>query len=147
MGRKRGNDATARPPGLAPAQQHSRLTRQVAGWHPVSMAHRFATFAEFWPHYLREHSRADTRALHYAGTSLVVALAIGAVLSGHLLWLVAVPIAGYFFAWVGHFVLEKNRPATFTHPLWSLAADFRMWFLWLTGRLGPELERAGVRRR
>ena len=147
MGRKRGDDAIATPPGLVPALQHSRLTRQVAGWHPAPMAHGFATFAEFCPHYMREHSRADTRALHYAGTTLVVALAIGAVLSGHLLWLVAVPIAGYFFAWVAHFVLERNRPATFTHPLWSLAADFRMWFLWLTGRLGPELERAGVKRR
>lgn len=110
------------------------------------MERRFASFAEFWPHYLREHSRADTRAMHYAGTSLVVALAIGAIASGNLLWLVALPIAGYFFAWVGHLALEKNRPATFTHPLWSLAADFRMWFLWLTGRLARELEKAGVPR-
>lgn len=110
------------------------------------MERRFANFTEFWPHYLREHSRAETRALHYAGTTLVVALAIGAVASNRLIWLAALPIAGYFFAWVGHFALEKNRPATFTHPLWSLAADFRMWFLWLTGRIGPELEKAGVTR-
>ena len=110
------------------------------------MERRFASFTEFWPHYLREHSRTETRALHYAGTTLVVALAIGAVASNQLIWLVAVPIAGYFFAWVGHFALEKNRPATFTHPLWSLAADFRMWFLWLTGRIGPELKKAGVTR-
>jgi hypothetical protein len=110
------------------------------------MERRFASFTEFWPHYLREHSRTETRALHYAGTTLVVALAIGAVASNQLIWLAAIPIVGYFFAWVGHFALEKNRPATFTHPLWSLAADFRMWFLWLTGRIGPELKKAGVTR-
>jgi hypothetical protein len=108
------------------------------------MTNRIATFAEFWPYYLREHSRPATRALHYIGTSLVVALAVYALLTGKLLLLFAIPLAGYFFAWVGHFGIEKNRPATFTYPLWSLGADFKMWWMWLTGRLGPELQRAGV---
>lgn len=103
------------------------------------------SFAEFWPVYLREHSRPHTRALHYIGTSLVVALALFALFTGKWLWLLALPVAGYLFAWIGHFAVERNRPATFTYPLWSLAADFRMWWLWLTGRIGPELERAGVR--
>lgn len=108
------------------------------------MSDRYRTFAEFWPFYLREHSKPRTRALHYAGTTLVVAIAVAALVSGRGLWLVALPLAGYAFAWVAHFGIEKNRPATFTYPLWSLAADFRMWWLWLTGRLGPHLERAGL---
>ena len=109
------------------------------------MTRAYTSFAEFWPFYLREHSRPRTRALHYIGTSLVVAIAVFTVLTGRWGWLLAMPLAGYFFAWVAHFGVEKNRPATFTYPLWSLAAEFRMWWLWLTGRLGPELDRAGVR--
>ena len=103
---------------------------------------KIANFADFWPYYLREHSRPATRALHYIGTSVVVALAAYAILTGRWLLFLAIPVAGYFFAWAGHFGIEKNRPATFTYPLWSLAADFKMWWLWLTGRLGPELDRA-----
>ncbi|WP_338243258.1 DUF962 domain-containing protein [Aurantiacibacter hainanensis] len=111
------------------------------------MPRQYTSFAAFWPYYLREHSRPRTRALHYVGTTLVVAVALFAVVTGRWLWLLAMPVAGYFFAWLAHFTVEKNRPATFTYPLWSLAADFRMWWMWLTGRLGPELDRAGVGKR
>ena len=110
------------------------------------MARIYTTFAEFWPFYLREHSKPRTRALHYVGTGLVVALALAALVTANWWLLVALPVAGYFFAWIAHFGVEENRPATFTYPAWSLKADFKMWWLWLTGRLGPELERAGVGR-
>jgi hypothetical protein len=111
------------------------------------MARLYTSFAEFWPFYLREHSKESTRALHYVGTSLVALIAVAAVVSGRWGWLIALPLAGYAFAWVAHFGVEKNRPATFNYPLWSLAADFKIWGLWLTGRLGSELDKAGVARR
>lgn len=101
-------------------------------------------FDSFWLHYLREHSRPQTRVLHYLGTTLVIALGLSALLLGQWWLLFLLPVAGYAFAWAAHFLVEKNRPATFTRPLWSLIADFRMWALWLSGRLGPELDRAGV---
>ncbi len=105
----------------------------------------YQSFETFWPFYLREHSKPRTRNLHYIGTTLVIAVALYTIITGKWLWLLAMPVAGYFFAWLAHFTVEKNRPATFTYPLWSLAADFKMYFLWLTGRLGPELDRAGVK--
>lgn len=106
------------------------------------MPRKYRSFDEFWPFYLREHSRPRTRTLHYIGTSLVVGIAVISLLTGRWLWLFAIPIAGYGFAWVAHFRVERNRPATFTYPLWSLAADFKMWWLWLTGKLQPELDAA-----
>lgn len=109
------------------------------------MTERYSSFTEFWPFYLREHSKPRTRTLHYIGTSLVVAIAIYAVLTGRLGLLALMPVAGYFFAWIAHWRVERNRPATFTYPLWSLIADFKMWWLWLTGRIGPELKKAELR--
>ena len=106
---------------------------------------RYRSFSEFWPHYLREHSKPGTRAYHYVGTSLVVALAAGAVATRSWWLLAALPVAGYGFAWAGHALAERNRPATFTYPSWSLRADFKMRWLWLTGRIEPELIAAGVR--
>ncbi|QPQ54489.1 DUF962 domain-containing protein [Allosphingosinicella flava] len=106
---------------------------------------RYTSFKAFWPFYLREHARPATRGLHYAGTSFVILLASAAIVTGEWRLLLVMPLAGYAFAWASHAILERNRPATFTYPLWSLMADFKMWWLWLTGRLGPELDAAGVR--
>ena len=102
---------------------------------------RLATFEEFWPFYVSQHSRASTRALHFAGTTMVLGSLVAAVLITPWYALLAF-VLGYGPAWIGHFFFEKNRPATFTYPLWSLRGDFRMYWLMLTGRMGPELDRA-----
>ena len=104
---------------------------------------RLKTFEEFWPFYVSQHSLASTRALHFAGTTMVSA-AVLAVAAGWLSpwWLFATLVLGYGPAWIGHFFFENNRPATFTYPGWSLRGDFRMWRLMLMGKMAPEVERA-----
>ena len=106
---------------------------------------RIDSFDEFWPYYLQEHARPLTRALHYTGTGLATACLLGFVLTGDPWVLAAIPVAGYGPAWIAHFFVEKNRPATFTHPLWSLVCDFRMAASWLTGHIAEDLRNAGVR--
>src|SRR5579862_2736281 len=82
--------------------------------------------AEFWSYYLAAHRDPRSRALHYMGTLGAAALLVLAALGRDWRWLVAVPFVGYGPAWLGHLVFEHNRPATFAHPLWSLASDIRM---------------------
>jgi hypothetical protein len=96
---------------------------------------RFNSFREFYPFYLQEHSNITCRRLHFVGTSLVIALIVTVVVTGQWALLWALPIVGYGFAWVGHFFYEHNRPATFKHPLYSLAGDFVMYRDILIGRV------------
>lgn len=109
------------------------------------MTERIPTYAEFWPYYLREHSLPITRWLHFVGTALSVGFALTAALKGDATLVLAAVLSGYGFAWVSHFTLERNSPATFQYPFWSLFSDFRMAGLMLVGRLARHLARAGVR--
>ena len=92
------------------------------------------TFAEFYPRYLREHSRRGTRILHFIGTTLFLLLAGAALVRLQPGLLVAGIVAAYGLAWVGHFFVEHNRPATFQHPWFSLRGDFRLYWDLLRGR-------------
>lgn len=112
--------------------------------HRSPRADRIDDYTLFWTHYLRVHSRAETRYWHFLGTAMAIACLGGLVITRSAWFLVAAVLAGYGPAWIAHVAYEKNKPATFTHPLWSLISDLRMLGLWLTGRLGGELARAGV---
>ena len=103
------------------------------------------TYNEFWLRYLRAHSRPRTRALHYIGSVLAAATLLTAIVTLNWRGLIAAPLIGYTFAWTAHFSVERNKPETFGHPLWSLYSDYRMLLLAVTSRLAPHLARAGLR--
>ncbi|HLM55542.1 MAG TPA: DUF962 domain-containing protein [Pyrinomonadaceae bacterium] len=105
------------------------------------MSEEMKTFGEFWPFYVREHSRPATRALHAAGTLASTALLVGLAAAGRWRWLPVALVVGYGAAWVAHFFVEHNRPATFKHPLWSLMGDYKMVALMLAGRMDDEVSR------
>ena len=111
----------------------------------MSSAARIARYADFWLHYLRQHAHPWNRALHYLGSLSALACCGLALARTDARWLLLAPVLGYGAAWLGHFAIERNRPATFGHPLWSLCSDMRMTALFLCGRLGSELERSGLR--
>jgi hypothetical protein len=99
------------------------------------MAQSFSRFAEFYPFYLNEHRHPMCRRLHFFGTSAGLVLFVYAIVMRDPLWIVAALAAGYSFAWLGHLIYEKNRPATFRHPLYSFIADWVMWSQMLRGRI------------
>ena len=95
----------------------------------------FPSFADFYPFYLSQHADRTCRRLHFVGTSLGLLAVLHAFSTLNFWWLLAGLVAGYAFAWVGHYFFEKNRPATFTYPAYSLAGDFVMYFQTLSGKL------------
>lgn len=99
------------------------------------MAQSFGTFREFYPHYLAEHSNIVCRRLHYVGSLLALTCLVLAIVRGNAWWALAALFCGYGFAWIGHFFFENNRPATFSHPLYSFAGDWVMLKDMLTGRI------------
>ncbi len=98
-------------------------------------AANFSRFAEFYPFYLSQHANRGCRRLHFAGTSLGLLAILLALATLNFWWLLAGLVAGYAFAWVGHFFFEKNRPATFSHPLYSFMGDWAMWKDMISGKI------------
>jgi hypothetical protein len=95
----------------------------------------FRSFAEFYPFYLGEHSNRTCRRLHFVGSSLALACLTLVFATGSLAWLLAGLLCGYGLAWLGHFGFEKNKPASFSRPLYSFMGDWVMFRDLLTGRI------------
>ena len=106
-----------------------------------SSASPLTSFDEFWPHYVHAHRNPVNRALHYAGTTAAIGTVAAATVTLNPAWLLLTPVVGYGPAWLGHFAFEKNKPATFDHPLWSLRADFKMLGMALRLKMRAEVER------
>jgi len=102
---------------------------------------RIATFEEFWPFYVSQHVKEGTRALHFAGTTAGLGWLLAAAAFRRPHFLLHALVSSYGLAWIGHFFVEKNRPATFDYPLWSLLADFRMYGLMWQGKMTAEVSR------
>ncbi|EDM49379.1 DUF962 domain-containing protein [Marinobacter algicola] len=101
----------------------------------MSQQQTFRDFADFYPYYLEEHSDVNCRRLHFVGSLLVILVALYAIVTAKFLYLLLLPLIGYGFAWIGHYGFEKNRPATFKHPLYSLMGDWVMFRDMLIGRI------------
>lgn len=113
----------------------------------MSAAKQFASYDEFFDFYLKQHSDATNRALHAVGTISGVCVVIAAFVTGHPWYALLFFPVGYGCAWTGHFLIEKNKPATFGHPFWSFISDFRMLGLMLTGKLNARRHAAERRMR
>ncbi len=105
------------------------------------MSERIRGYRAFWAYYVSEHSLPGTRQMHFVGTTGSVALVVVAGVMSEPLLLIAAVFCGYFFAWLSHLLIERNRPATFTYPFLSLAGDFHMWALMWQGRMDGEVKR------
>ncbi len=103
---------------------------------------KYRSFNEFYPYYLTEHANNKNRLLHFVGTLLLLVSLVVGIFTGNGLFFILIPLLGYGFAWFGHFFIEKNRPATFTYPFYSLASDFVMFWDIITGQLNRKLKEA-----
>jgi hypothetical protein len=101
----------------------------------MSEEKNFRGLSDFYPFYLSEHANRTSRRLHFAGTSIALALLIAALVTRSWRLVALAVVQGYAFAWVGHFFFEHNRPATFKHPWLSLRGDWRLWYDIVTGRV------------
>jgi len=108
----------------------------------MSDAPRYQSFEDFWPFYVTEHRHPLNRALHFVGSTTAAAVALTGVVTLNPLLVAAAPVVGYGAAWIGHFFVEKNKPASFKYPLWSFRADWVMWSKIIRRQMGAELERA-----
>ena len=106
------------------------------------MEKKYQTLKDFYPYYLTEHADPTCRLFHYIGTTLVIGIAVAMIVTGKLWFFFLLPLAGYSFAWMGHFIFEKNKPATFQYPSYSLASDFIMYYHFLTGQVDQKVEEA-----
>ena len=106
---------------------------------------QYNSFNEFWPHYVAEHSRPSTRLLHLIGTAIALGCVAYFIIIGKW-WLFPLAlIPGYGAAWIAHFFIEKNKPATFQHPLWSFMGDYKMIWMMLSGRMSGEVRQNAAR--
>ena len=112
----------------------------------MSTEKKYKTFWSFYPYYLREHANSKNRVLHFTGTALLLVALVAGLVTGRWFFFAIVPVLGYGFAWVGHYFIEKNRPATFTYPLYSLVSDFVMFWDMLTGQLVGKIQAANESR-
>jgi len=108
----------------------------------MSAERKYKDFKSFYPYYLTEHGDARNRLLHFLGTLLFFVCLLAGMITGKWWLFLLIPFVGYGFAWVGHYFIEKNKPATFTYPLFSLASDFVMFWHTITGQINAKLREA-----
>lgn len=113
----------------------NNTSNDLAPPNQSKQAQGYNSFSEFYPFYLSQHENITCRRLHFVGTSLVILLFALSLWTRQWRWLLLTPFVGYGLAWVGHFFYEKNRPATFTYPVFSLMGDWLMFKDILVGKV------------
>jgi hypothetical protein len=100
------------------------------------------SFEEFWPYYVRQHLHPVNRALHFVGLSIAGRLLLKGVRERRLAPVLLAPVAGYGLSWIGHYFFEKNKPASFSYPLWSFRGDLHMWSKIAQRKMAAEIDQA-----